>query len=505
MGELRDYQSTAIERLRSSLASGRKRPVLMAPTGAGKTKIASEIISLARSKQKRVAFCVPSLSLIDQTIQAFWREGIRDMGVIQANHEMTDWSRPVQVCSIQTIERRGYPECDMVIVDECHKQFKALSSWLHCEQSKKIPFIGLSATPFAKGMANDWDDLIIVSTTQELIDQGHLSPFRVFAPAHPDLSGVKISAGEYQLDQLSSVMAKKELVADVVETWMRLGDGRLTFVFAVDRAHAQTLQKQFQDSGVACGYQDANTTRQEREALKRQLVAKELSVIANCETLIMGVDVPEVSCIVVARPTRSAMLHVQMIGRGLRVSPGKSDALILDHSDNHSRLGFVTDIGISELDDGKKKSKDEEAKRKAPEPRECPKCHCLMNRGAASCASCGFEFPKKSLAGTSRVTTIDGQLGELRATIKGGKRVSEKHIVLQGKQIPLGEFFGELKMWARMHGHKPGWASYKYREAVGVWPNHWRNEPEMPVSGPVSSWIKSRNIRYAKSARGNHQ
>lgn len=497
MAELRPYQADAIAELRSSLAAGKRRPVLMAPTGAGKTRIASEIISLARQKSKRVAFCVPALSLIDQTIQAFWREGIRDVGVIQADHEMTDWSRPVQVCSVQTIHRRGYPQCDLVIVDECHKQFSALQKWSHDPEWKETPFIGLSATPYARGMAKDWDDLIIVATTQELIEQGHLSPFRVFAPAHPDLGGVKITAGEYQLDQLSQTMMQRELVADVVETWIRIGDGRPTFVFAVDRAHAQTLQAQFQSAGVACGYQDANTTRQEREALKRKLLAKEIAVVTNCETLIMGVDVPEVSCVVVARPTRSVMLHVQMIGRGLRTSPGKTDALILDHSDNHSRLGFVTDIMATELDAGDPLTKEAQAKRKAPEPAECPKCHCLRQKKNRVCPNCGYEVKQKSLVGESHVTTIDGELGELR--VKGGKKVSDKHIVLQGKEIPLGEFFGELKSYAKLHGYKPGWAANKYRQAVGVWPNHWRNEPEMPVSAPVASWIKAMNIRWAKA------
>src|SRR5665213_1854353 len=157
---LRPYQAEAIDRLRASLASGRKRPVLMAPTGAGKTRVAAEIISLARAKNKRVAFCVPAIALIDQTVVAFDREGIRDVGVMQSMHHMTDESQPVQICSIQTLDRRGYPDCDLVIVDECHEMHEVMLRWIAGKPS--LPFVGMSATPWKRGMAKHYDDLIIV-------------------------------------------------------------------------------------------------------------------------------------------------------------------------------------------------------------------------------------------------------------------------------------------------------------------------------------------------------
>jgi superfamily II DNA or RNA helicase len=305
---LRDYQVAAIERVRELVRAKRLRPVVMAPTGAGKTHLAAEIIRLARERGKRVAFCVPALSLIDQTVEMFSASGIGDFGVVQADHPLTDWSRPVQICSIQTLQRRKYPKVDGVIVDECHVRSKFLEHWIHHPEWKHVPFIGLSATPWSKGLGTVFEDLVIAATTQQLIDKGYLTPFRVFAPYHPDLSNVKVVAGDYHEGQLSAKMNQGDLVADVVTTWKRCAENRPTFVFAVDCAHAKALQQRFIAAGVPCGYMDAFTPRQERNEIRDAFHRGELNAVANVGVLTIGIDW-DVRCIVVARPTRSEILH----------------------------------------------------------------------------------------------------------------------------------------------------------------------------------------------------
>lgn len=490
--ELRDYQIQAISRLRQSLAGGKRRPVLMAPTGAGKTVVAGEIIALAREKQKRVAFCVPALSLIDQTVERFWQHGVRDVGVIQADHVLTDWSKPVQICSIQTLERRGFPEADLVIVDECHRRSALVDRWIEHPRWQTVPFVGLSATPWAKGMGKTWDDLIVVATTAQLIERGYLSPFRVFAPSHPDLSGVKIIGGDYHEGQLSERMSKPQLVADVVETWIKLGEGRPTLVFAVDRAHAKHLQDCFEASGIPCGYQDAFTPRDERERLRKQFHDGRLKVVCSVGTLIVGVDW-DVRCLIFARPTRSEMLFCQAIGRGLRTARAKENCLILDHSDNHLRLGFVTDIHHDTLDDGKPKGSQ---KRQAPLPKECSQCHFLKPPKTRKCPNCGFAAEAKT-----DVEEVDGELGELRP--KGKKEAPAGYVRIGGAIISQRDFFGQLKRHARERGFKSGWAPNQFREMTGTWPNHYRDAMETPVSYEVASWIKSRMIRWAKRRRSD--
>lgn len=151
---LRPHQTRALAMLRQSLGRGYRRPMLQAPTGAGKTILAAAIVEGALSKGNRVTFVVPALSLIDQTVQSFWREGIQDVGVIQANHELTNPARMVQVASVQTLQRRTFPESDVVVIDEAHRWFRLFERWMSDLFFERVPFIGLSATPWTRGLEN---------------------------------------------------------------------------------------------------------------------------------------------------------------------------------------------------------------------------------------------------------------------------------------------------------------------------------------------------------------
>jgi superfamily II DNA or RNA helicase len=490
--DLRDYQAEAIEKLRESLRLGLRRPMLQAPTGAGKTLVAATLVRMAREKDKRVVFVVPALSLVEQTVEAFWNDGVADVGIIQANHPDTDWSRPVQVASVQTLMRRDpLPKADMVLIDEAHKIFEFYGKWMTDPAWQKVPFIGLSATPWAKGLGKLYTNLIEITTTQRLIDQGHLSPFRAFAASHPDLTGVRTVAGDYHEGELAGAMNKNGLVADAVGTWLERGENRPTVCFAVDRAHAKHLQQNFEDAGVPCGYQDMNTTLDERREIKRKFHAGEYKVVTNCETLTIGVDW-DIRCISMCRPTKSEMLFVQIIGRGLRTAPGKTNLLVLDHSDNHTRLGFVTDIHHDELHGGRLEVK---AERRVPLPKECPKCSYLRPPRVSVCPNCGFK-PEVPVA-----KHVDGDLVELNGSPKPKKLKNlRKNGVMFGLSlIPFAELYGQLQQYGASHGRKPGWSSYAYRELTGVWPNYYRDAPLRPVGAEVSSWIRARNIRWAKS------
>lgn len=490
--ELRDYQSEAIELLRASLRGGNRRPVLQAPTGYGKTVLASSILKMAREKGHRVCFCVPAIDLIDQTLESFWQDGLGDIGVIQADHQETDWSRPVQIASVQTLARRkAFPEAQLVILDECHRWYDTYGKWMADPAWAKVPFIGLSATPWTKGLGQHFDDLVISATTQDLIDKGYLSDFRVYAPSHPDLSGVKTVAGDYHEGQLSEAMNKSTLVADVVDTWIRRAENRPTLVFGVDRVHAKHLQERFLAAGVPTGYQDAFTPKDKRAEIRRQFHDGTLKVVCNVGTLTTGVDW-DVRCIVLARPTKSEILYVQIIGRGLRTAEGKQDCLILDHSDTTQRLGFVTDIRHDELDDGKRGKKTKGVD--IPLPKECPKCTFLMPVGAKVCPACGHE---KQLPPPKQA--IEGELKELDRATKVPKTVDTKAgtVRMRGRNIPLKDFYAELCGYCEAKGHNPGWAAHKYRAATGSWPKYRWIEPQ-PPSFEVLSWIKAQNIRWAK-------
>lgn len=484
---LRPHQTTAIAALRQSLGTGHKHPMLQAPTGAGKTVIAGAIIRSALAKGNRVIFVVPAISLVDQAVKSLWDDGITDVGVIQANHEMTNYAAPVQVASVQTLMRRKIPDAGLVLIDEAHRWFEFYGEWM--ERWNAVRFVGLSATPWTKGLGKYYDDLIIAATTAELIDAGLLSPFRVFAPSHPDLTGVRTVAGDYHEGDLSKAMDKAPLVADVVSTWLQRGENRPTLCFGVDRAHAKHLQEKFEAAGVKTGYIDAFTEREEREEIRKAFHAGLIKVVCNVACLTTGVDW-DVRCIILARPTKSEMLFCQIIGRGLRTADGKQDCLVLDHSDTHLRLGFVTDIHHDQLDDGKPRPK-QEREAKEPLPKECPSCAYLKPAKVHTCPMCGFA-PKK----VSQIETEVGELTELEP-----KTAAEKRNRKETWEEKIA-FIAELKAYAIETGKRDGWVAHKYRERYSVWPNDPRLKAEPPadfVSSKVRSWVRAGNIRYAKS------
>ena len=150
--ELHDHQARALDALRASLLAGKRRPMVQAPTGAGKTVLAAAIVDGALKKGKRVLFTVPFLNLIDQTVEAFSRRAINAVGVMQGYHPQTDGAQPVQVASIQTLQRRRIPDADVVIIDEAHRWFRFMAAWLAAPEWQSKPFIGLSATPWTKGL-----------------------------------------------------------------------------------------------------------------------------------------------------------------------------------------------------------------------------------------------------------------------------------------------------------------------------------------------------------------
>jgi superfamily II DNA or RNA helicase len=499
--ELRDYQAEAISKLRAELAAGKRRIVLQCPTGGGKTAIAGAIIRSALGKERKAIFTVPALSLITQTIDSFERDGITDVGVMQGQHWMSDANQPVQVCSIQTLARRTIPEAHIVIVDEAHVVYDTYKKWFDDPAWANVPIIGLSATPWTKGLGKLYQGLVVATTTQELIDKGYLSPFRVFAPSKPDLTGVKTVAGDYDLAGLETAMNQKKITADLVKTWIELGQDRPTLCFAVNRAHAANICDEFNRAGISAAYVDGETPLDERDDLAKQFRNGDYKIICNVGVMTTGVDLPFVSCLILARPTKSEMLYCQIVGRGLRISEGKTDCLILDHSDTTARLGFVTDIHHTDLDDGKKKVGGGDKKKKDDEllPKECPSCTYLKPPRTRVCPNCGFESKPKS-----NVFVADGVLSEVKGK---GKNKSYFDVASPFEEREI--FYRELVGLAQDRGYKSGWVYHTYKSKYKEPPDRkFSNAPAMPTTKTINwvkhSWIKKKAAeRAADRAMGS--
>lgn len=488
---LRPHQERALEALRNSLRVGHKRPLIQAPTGFGKTLTAAHVISRALDKGNRVIFTVPALSLVEQTVAAFEAEGIGCVGVMQGDHVRTDPTQPVQVCSVQTLARRQKPEAALVIIDEAHRMFASVNKWMKDPHWADTPFVGLSATPWSRGLGKYYDDLIVAARTGELIEAGFLSKFIVFAPSEPDLSDVRTVAGEYHQGELSEACNKAKLVGDIIETWQQGGQDRPTLCYGVDRAHAEHIQQRFIEAGVAAEYIDCFTDAAERERIFRRFRAGTTRIICNVGTLTTGVDL-DVRCIIDAKPTKSEILFVQTIGRGLRTAPGKDKLIVLDHAGNHLRLGMVVDIHHERLDDGEpRKAGARDREKSAPLPRLCDCCKAVMPRDAKVCEQCGATREAKSA-----VAMVDGELVEL-----GSQKRANWSPTIEDKAL----FYGELRSLANERGYSEGWASHKFREKFGAWPNdpRIRFAPPAAPSLKTKQWVRSRAIAFAKGRRAH--
>lgn len=488
---LHDFQGFAIEKVLNMMSEG-KRTVLKAPTGAGKTVMASEIIRKLISAGKRVAFCVDAISLLDQTIERFYQYGLKNISVIQADHWMTNANMPLQICSAQTLSRRDLPAVDAVVIDECHCVFDVYKKWM--ADKPDVNFVGLTATPYTKGLGKMFSEVVVAETTRGLIEKKFLTPFRVFAYERPDISGVRTVAGDYHEVELARATDTEAHVGDVVSTWLKHGEDRPTFYYGVNREHALHVQKSFVEAGVLCGYIDANTQRIERREQFTALKKGELNIIASIGCLTKGIDEPHVSCIILDRNTKSRALYQQIIGRGLRTNESKDNCLVIDHTSSTYELGYVTDIDdeFDGLDDGKKKKS--KSKKKKRKPVECSKCRYLKPPGSRRCPNCGF-----TPAPLCDVEYKDGELRELDMQKK--VRARNKNWTPEQKR----SFFAQLKSYANDRNYKPGWAAFKYKTYFGVWPNAYKDTDPIPCGNQVRGWILHEQIKWAKAQKKKEQ
>ena len=249
--DLRPRQAQCIADIRQAIKEGHKRIIVAAPCGFGKTLLSAHLIGGALAKGTRPLFTAPAISLIDQTVKAFEREGIMDIGVMQAQHVRTDRLAQVQVASVQTLIKRETPEVDFLMLDEIHRTFKGLNEMLVGPWKDKIA-IGLTATPWVKGMGLHWTKLIVPATISQLIEEGFLTPTTLYVPEQiADRANIDVQKGEFTEASSSKEMRQNRIIGNVVDTWQKLGTGEKTFMFCVNLDHARAQMAAFIDFKTA--------------------------------------------------------------------------------------------------------------------------------------------------------------------------------------------------------------------------------------------------------------
>lgn len=453
------------------MRAGHKRIVLVAPTGSGKTTIAAAAIDSAVNRGRRVLFLAHRDELIAQCSQRLAEHGLPH-GIIKAGWGGGDlW--PVQVASVQTLVRRSGPPSNLLVVDECHRTL-AETYLKILDRYPEATVIGLSATPYRtdnRGLGDVYTDLVEVATPSQLIELGFLLRPRIFAPSTPDLTGVHTSRGDFDQRELGLAMDNARLVGNIVEHWGKLARGRRTVLFATTVAHSEHLVAALAGAGARAAHLDANTRSDQRARILEQLAAGDLDVVSNVGILTEGWDLPKLSAAIMARPTQSEALYLQMLGRVMRTDPGKPDAIVIDHAGNVYRHGFPWEPREWSLD-GKAKREKTEAQVKT-----CLQCYALVPSNASVCPECGAGFgtaprenPEEAAGELVEIHDLPPEVARPERPARGGKAV----ITSKSVSLATVQQRQEYLAWAAeatSKGWAPGYASVRFKQKYGYWPS----------------------------------
>ena len=424
--------------------------------------------------------------LVDQTSNRLTKYGINH-GVFQADHWKFDRTNRLQVCSAQTLERRqDFPEIDLLIVDECHIARVQTSEFI--KNNPKVKVIGLTATPFTKGLGDLYSNVVCGATTEDLVNSKWLAPLKVYIAKEIDMTGVKKVAGEWSADQTTE--RGMRITGDIVDEWIKkthevFGKPVKTIVFCSGVAHGSHLVDKFAQKG----YNFVSISYKDNDEFKRAAIedfAKpdtEINGLIATDILTRGFDVSDVMIGVSARPfSKSLSSHVQQMGRVMRPHEGKEFALWLDHSGNYLRFqddwDEIYSEGVKSLEGKVERAKRELTEKKKAESK-CPSCGYLWPKNSDTCPACGHVRKRKSM--------VDHVAGELIELVAGNKARKDD------KQI----FYSELLYIAKTYNYNPYWANHKYRERFGVWPKGLL-DTTIPPSITTQKWVKNRMIAWSK-------
>lgn len=486
----RDFQTRAHEQLRAGVRANHRAQLVMAPTGAGKSYLGMRVIHEALVRGRSAMFVCDRTTLINQTSEVADQYGLSAHGIIQANHWRVDRSAKFQIASCQTLARRGWPDVDVIVIDEAHTQYKA---WTDHVQTTSAVVIGLSATPFSPGLGKIFSNIVNAATMHDLTEAGVLVPMKVYSCTKVDMRGAEVKGGEWT-DRAAEERGM-EIIGDVVTEWSKFASERKTIVFGATISHCEELCRQFNEAGIMAATFTCDTKPEERKMLLDEYKKPDsmLRVLISVEALAKGFDVKDVGCVCDCRPLRKSLsTAIQMWGRGLRSCPetGKVDCFLLDFSGNIVRFAEdYADIfynGLDALDMGEKLDKtirkDDEEK---PEGKACPSCgYKPMGK---RCVSCGYEPVRSSL--------IEHESGEMIEFKVGKAKVGDKISVWE-----------QAVTYCRGRGNAAtaaGRAAHLYKSIVGVWP---RNLPDfdstqnVPVSQAVINKARSNSIAYRAAA-----
>jgi superfamily II DNA or RNA helicase len=338
--QLRDYQADLVSRSFEAWKVHQKI-MLQLPTGGGKTVIFSEIAQGFMELGIKVLILAHRNELILQAAEKLRMVSGGKVGIVKAGIK-PNYDAPVQVASVQSLARRlnhfNQNDFGLIIIDEAHhttaKTYRAILD--HFPRAKQL---GVTATPIrtnGEGFNDLFDHLITGPTVGSLIEQGYLSKFQLFAaPTTMITKGARTQQGDFLARDVANLNKVVELSGDLIQSYRDHANNLSCVVFAVNVEHSQAIADRYNSAGITAAHLDGKTSKHDRDRVLEEFRARKIKVVSNVGLFTEGLDIPHLGAVQIARPTKSLGLWLQMVGRVLRPSRGKTQAVILDHTQNH--------------------------------------------------------------------------------------------------------------------------------------------------------------------------
>lgn len=474
---LYDFQQRYVEALlRNYYQLGIRRQILFAPTGSGKTVMASALIHDFHKRGLPCLFVVAQEPLVEQTVGKLSLYDI-ECGIIKGGVR-PDPSKEVQIASIQALNKRkeknGLPPAKLVILDEAHgsysKQYRCLF-----EHYQDALIIGPTATPFrtkkTESLGELYETIVGDLQTTDMIERGALVPVTVYTQPKDaiDLSKVRITQGDFSESELRLLCNTPAMINAAIANYQAKANHKKFIAFAVDIEHSLAVADAFTQAGYPCAHVDGDTPSDERRRLYQAVRQGDLIGLSSCAVLSVGFDEPCIEVGLMLRPTMSLGLYLQQVGRILRLFPGKDQAILLDQACNVWRFGLPTTPINLTLEAPDKPTKQGEAPVK-----ECHNCGAVVAVYEKVCPECGYVFPvkEKNLEGVELTEGLE-QVDALEIVRNEVSRLSKQqqqrgykkgwllYRFLENHPLPS---VAELEIVAEAIGYRPGWARFRHKE-----------------------------------------
>lgn len=447
--KLRNYQQDIINQVISSMQRGNRKPLVVSPTGSGKTVLFAWFAEKSQNKGSTVWFLVHRKELYDQTVETFERFhiGLNTIHIGMVGQVSRNLSK--------------FPKPDLIVFDEAHHA--SARTWQRIiEAYPDTWIIGLTATPCrldGKALGDTFDDLIEGLGTRELIELGFLSDYKLIAADLARFDKIKTKYGEYDLKAAESILSGSKIYGDVIDTYQKFAAGKQAIYFCTTIEHSEHTADAFNQAGIKAVHFDGNTPKKKRKEIIKQFRNGDIQILTNCELIGEGFDMPACDCVGMLRPTQSLTIYLQQAGRALRPREGKT-AVIIDHVGNNVRHGFPCEQREWSLE-GKIKTGREIASNGEYVVRQCEECYAVFSNKERLCPNCGAEYVpnKKEL---EQIREVEMKELERRDLNKRTAWAWTKKAVKNAKT------YEELCEIGKLRGYKHGWA-YHTAKALGIW------------------------------------